>query len=40
MEKKLNISLALKKDGRISQARISLSSDVIEHLKITENERK
>lgn len=40
MEKKLNISLALKKDGRISQARISLSSDVIDHLKVTEKERK
>lgn len=38
--KKMNISLAYKKDGRISQARLTLSEDIVDFLKINEEEKK
>lgn len=38
--KKMNIGLAYKKDGRISQARLTLSEDIVDFLKINEEEKK
>ncbi|WP_294705477.1 ParA family protein [uncultured Fusobacterium sp.] len=40
MKKQINISLALKKDGKISQARLSLSKDLLEYIGISSEDRK
>ena len=38
--KKMNISLAYKKDKRISQARLTLSEDLANFLAVNESEKK
>ena len=39
MKRRINVSIALKNDGRITQARVNLTQDILEVLNISEKEK-